>query len=946
MRTRSPYEWTVSIVPVARFRRVRGPGIVVISVLVTLALLGGTGTARSVPAGPTTVAAAVSGNGPCPGPQVGAGFAGTLAIEGGPLSTASTVGVALDVAYYQEVNVTYTVNDTPVSLNCVLVHVAAAAVTDGYGQFNGTIVATADSCGSEYCTFYSAPFGPVSVTPASLPPGYGLTSSGSGQHLRLTWVAGLSTVTLVPQGPAVPFAPGSTGSFTATPWMANGSLSPLSPEFHWTLNGTGWSFVAPSEGSTVQVQAGPEAGTGVLSVRANATLGNDSFETPTVAVNLTGVATTVENGSLGRTVVDVGEPDPVTVTAQGAAGYEYRATIDPGPGLSRESRNCTVTPRSSTVTEVLCSAVVTYSMPGTTELSVNVTNGFSNATWRSPSVTIDPAPVLRVSPSAPAGYPGVPISITLAVANGSGDPPYDVACFDPGNAPILCSSSSGPSWNFSPTYAAVGNFSAIAWVIDSAGTNRSVAVRVTIVDPISLGPLTLSDPGLEAGVPSNLSVVVSGGALPAAAWWNATDLARPIRVGPIGTDGTVSAVFVPPAVGSVTVTLTVRDALGETRGSSRSFLIAPGPLARMTALTPAAMPPTVVGRSVALAWQARDALGEPTPDVGSSVDLVVTNATGVPAPSWANVSGLGELSATPVSTFVVPTTAWNAGTLYLNLTPAVAGLLSVDLEGAGVSGSTVTVSVAAPDLLHLRLFDPEVRHAGNRINQTFWHVSDPAGDPVPGAYLTLAYTGPDGTSHTLLPVDWVAPGTTGAWVNYSLPASPDGSVRILDPAGEVLVGPISLGAASGAVLVGPPLALVAVPVALATGAASASFVARARWREIRVVPPDEEEEARKFAEGRAEVVELVRSAGTLDLATIATAWESEPPPADLEDWVRSLVADGTLLRSPEADGEGTYSVAPGLPESATPRVTLDAEVLARAVAARDAGVEETDEAPP
>ena len=937
----------MSVVPVPRVHRVPTSFVVAVSIVLVLVLLTGDGTTRAVPGAAIAGGPTVAGNGKCPGHPASASYSGALSIEGGPLSASVVDGVALNLSYYEEVNVTYTVNDTPVSLNCVLVHVASAVVTDGYGHFSGTIVPSPDGCGSEYCTFYTAPFGPVTITPAASPAGYGLTSSGSAQSFRLTWVAGLSAVTLVPSGPTVAFAPGCTRSFTATPWLANGSLSPLAPDFHWTVVGAGWTLTAPGASSSVGVAAGPGLGTGVLSVWANTTVGDNAFETPTVAINLTRVATTVESGSLGRTVVDVGQPDAVSVTAQGAFGYGYRAWVATGPGLPGENENCTTSPRSPTVAEVDCSGVVSYSTPGTTVLSVNVTNGYSNATWTSPPVTIDPAPALRVTPSAPVGFPGVALPIEVVVANGSGDPPYDVACFDSGVAPLQCSASGGPRWTFRATYPAVGNYSATVWAVDSAGTNRSVPVPVTVVEPLSVGSLELSTPSLEAGVPSNLSATVTGGALPAEAWWNASDLAGPIHVGAVGEDGAIIATFVPSAAGAVTVSLTVRDALGETEAAARTLVVAPGPPTNVTALTASVLPPTVLGRPVALAWQARDALGEPTPDGAPSVRLVVANATGDPAPSWANVAHLGELSATPAGTFVVPSRAWSAGTLFLNLTPAVAGLLSVDLEGVGLTGSSVSVAVAAPDLVHLRLFDPDVRHAGNRVNETFWYVSDPAGDPVPGAYLTLEYDGPNGTTHTLLPIEWVAPGATGVWVNYSLPASPEGSVRVLDAAGEVLVGPISLEAPSGprAVLVGPSLALVAVPVALVTGAASASFVARSRWREVRVVLPDEEEEARRFAEGRAEVVEIVRSSGTIDLAEIAAAWAVEPPPPDLDDWVRSLVADGTLTASTAEDGGVAYSLAPSPSDRPTPRVTLDPEALERAVAARDAGVEAADEEP-
>ena len=867
-------------------------------------------------------------------------------MEGGPLPPSAVGGVVLDLSYYEQITLQPLDNNTLLSISCVLVNASSAAVANGYGQFNGTISAPANLCNSQNCTTYQVTYGPVTVTPEVVPAGYGLQSSANGLDFRLSWVAGLASLALTPKGPTVPFAPGSTRPFSATPEMANGSVSPLDPVYQWTLSGAGWSFDAPSTGASAEIVAGPGAGTGTLSVSAEATAGNLTFDAPAVTVNLTRVVTAVENGSLARTVVDVDETDPVSVRAQGALGYSYRAEVDPGLGRANESGNCTTAPLSASTVEVDCSATVTYPAPGTARLSLEVTNGYSTATWSSPSVTVDPASALRVTPARPVGYPATSLTVGLAAANGTGDPPYGLACFDPGPAPPVCSRSAGPEWVFHATYAAAGNYSAAAWVVDSAGANRSVAVPVTIVDPLSLGPLSVPPAPAEAGLAYDLSAAVHGGALPAEAWWNASDLAAPVRVGPVGVDGVLSVPFVPPAAGPVTVSLTVRDALGETENASLALVVDPGPVASVTALTPASLPPTAVGQPVALAWRAWDALGEPVSAVTAPVDLVIENATGSPAPAWADVASLGELSGSPVGSFVVPPSAWNRGTLYLNLTPAVAGLLAVRLAGGGLEGSPVTLRVAPPDLLHLHLFAPEFAREGNRVNRTFWHVSDRSGGAVPGAYLTLQYEGPDGTTNTLLPIGWVAPGTTGLWVNYSYPSSPDGTVRLLDPAGDVLVGPVSLapGPGGGPSLVGLPLPFVALPIAVVTGLAGASFVGRRRARELRVVFPTEEEEARRFAEGRAEVVEVVRSAGTADLATIAALWGEGPPPEDLDDWVQSLVADGTLTAAPGAEGSPGYSLAPSLPEPANPRVTIDPEALERAVAARNAVVD--DDPPP
>lgn len=189
----------------------------------------------------------------------------------------------------------------------------------------------------------------------------------------------------------------------------------------------------------------------------------------------------------------------------------------------------------------------------------------------------------------------------------------------------------------------------------------------------------------------------------------------------------------------------------------------------------------------------------------------------------------------------------------------------------------------------------------------------------------------------VVPVTWSGPNTTGAWVNYSLAGVTAGTIQIADAAGDVLVGPVSLAPASslGNGPAVPSFSLVVLALAGSVGLGSTA-VSRRRRPVVLSSPPSEEEAARRLAEGRAEVVEAVRRAGHADRAEIARSWEPDPPPELLDEWLASLVADGTLVVAAGAEEAPEYALAPPLPEA--PRVTVDADALERAVAAREEAV--------
>jgi hypothetical protein len=877
-----------------------------------------------------------AGSEPCHGTVSAPTFSGQLSLVGGPLLASSLGGVELSYSYWQESVVYDLANGSVLSTTCT--EESGSTVTNASGGFSFSISPPGETCApdppfGETCTTYTAPYLPVTVSEPSGPPaGYGLSVASNGSRFSLVWVAGLATTTVTPSPGPVVASVGAAVPFLATARAANGTLSPLAASFNWTVSGPGWTFVAPpGTGSSASVEATAGAGYGNLTVEASATVGANSFRTPLVDLPLVSVPTTLESGRLNLTTVDAGRSVAVRVYADGAVGYPYTATIRPGLGLPTVTTPCASASASPTTVSVGCTEAVTYPTPGPAQLSVNVSNGFSAVTWESPNVTVVPAAALELSPAAPHGYAGTPIPITVEVAPGTGVPPYATACFAAATLSPQCEPTDGPSWTFRPTFSAAANYSATTWVVDAAGTNRSLPMTVHVVGAPNVGRLVPGRANASAGTPLTLSSSFSGGALPAEVWWNASGASTPTASYPVDSDGPLSTVLVPAAAGLLDVSLTVRDAFGTDVEANMTVIVTVGPATaiRLTGSPPA--PSVVAGTPIPFEWQALNPVAERVASFAEPGVLSVAAAGGAPAFAWANRTGSVPLSAAPEGSFVVPASAWTHGFLNLTVTPISAGALTVSLGGPGIpeggSGLALTVS---PDPARLRLFDPFVAVAGTVVNHTFWHVSDRFGNPVPGAYLIVQCLSPAGSVSTSVGVDSLPGGGTGAWLNYTLPAG--GTVRVLDAAGDLLLGPVrwTEGPVASSRALSETVLAASAPTGLAVALASASLRRKGR-PEPRL---DEDEAARRLAEGRASVVELVRAAGVARWETVEGAWVPRPAPPDLADWLASLVADGTLVARSRPGGVVEYRVAP-LP-AGTPQVTVDEAELDRVMARREA----------
>jgi hypothetical protein len=861
---------------------------------------------------------------------------GSLSVDGGPPGAASVASMPIRISFSAEVEVTDVSNGAVLSTGCV--DVTANATTTASGSFSAVLVLPSTSCLSEngiaVCTTYSGPYGPVAAAPAVGPPiGYALSAAAplvgdrTPVWLGLAWVWELASIDLSPSARTV--APGEVVNVWASARMQNGSPSPLDAAFTWTLLGPGWSFVGPTDGAAVDLEAAPEASLGTLTVTASAAVDGSVLQTPPYTIALAEMPTTIVSAGLAATAVDAGAPVAVSVTASGPAGYAYGGTLTPGLGLPAVPLTCTGAPAPSSAVLLNCTTSVVYPRAGVAQPSVTVSNGFSGATWSFPNVTIASPPSL-VWTGRLTGYPATPVPVSFSVATGTGVGPFAQACFDGGVGPVECLPGPGPTWSFAPTYAAPGSYEVRAWAIDATGANVSVDGNMTIVANLSLGPIVPATTNWTVGVAAGVSATLFGGLAPLHYWWNVSGLGGAWASGGVLADGNLSARIVPPSSGVVDLTLTAADALGTVVRTSASFAVAPAPAATVTPWVAPPAAPVVVGSSATLAWAALDREGNPAYSFGVPASLSIVTDGGVPR-AWVNATGAGPLSSDGAGLWALPATAWVDGVVTVSVVPATAGTYTVTLGGPAVPNVVTAQSfTAVADTAHVQLFGPSVAFAAGRTGSSLWHVADRFGNPVPGAVLSVRTAFGTGSSAVPVVVERLADGTSGVWLNYSVPGTDAATIEVFDASGAPVLGPLEVAAVAPTPASGVPVVFLVFAVApLAAVAVGVSTVVRRRRRSVRPAS-GAEEELRRFAEGRERVVALLGADGPSALAALERRWGEEPPP-ELADWIASLVADGTLRASVGRDRVARFCLA----HPPRPEVVLDAAVLDAALRRRD-----------
>ena len=878
--------------------------------------------------------------GPCSTAPAPVAPTGTLSVVGGPKNSTGVDAVPIQYTFHLGVRVVNARTGAEIASGCERETENATTNLSGGFAFAPALPATTCESPTTVCVEFSGPFGPYSVLPTVAPPaGFVLGSSGGPTSFDLRWVYELASVQLNLPGPSVTLSPGAPTAIVAEPKMANGSASPLHPTFTWSLSGTGWSFSMAPSGPNVTIVAAPGAGVGLLSVRASATAAGVVLDPPATSLTLLAQATVIDSGELDRTTIDAGSAIRATVLGVGAPGYAYSASVTPGLGLPTIAAPCRIGNETGGVESLRCVANVTYPSPGVAQPTARLTNGFSTSDWVFASVTIATAPEISIEPTSPTGYVGAPVPIGIATAAGTGTAPYAVACLDAGPAGSACQSSPGPAWTFAPTFATPGTFAATAWAIDSEGENGSTGFSISIVPTLVVGPVGDGGGNATAGTPLVLSSTVAGGVLPIRYWWNASGVSGSFAAGTSPIDGRLAATIVPTGAGAMTVSLTVVDALGSERESVELIAVGPAPPFSVGAVVPPPGAPVTAGAAFEIVWGAEDQDGAAVHGFAAPVVLTLDRA-GAPANGSVSVAGVGIVPPLGNGTFGVPGAGWIDGELTASITVTTAGPLSVSLGGTALPGLVEPVRLSiAPDRSDLRLFAPRVAVGDPRGNSTFWQVTDRYGNPAPGAELAVRLVW-GAASRTSLTTVFSTPGnTSGAWVNFTAPGPGSATLSVIDAAGDVVVGPLVVPSLAP----GPPVSAATVTLATAVpvGALGAvvSGLVRRRARSV-ARTQDPEADLRRLAEGRSQVLELVRRAGAADLAELEAGWRPSPPPADLSDWLASLVADGSLSARIDPDGRARFYPVDG--RAAGPRITFDPEAFERAQRRRDESPDGSD----
>ncbi|HTT73991.1 MAG TPA: hypothetical protein VMG99_07630 [Thermoplasmata archaeon] len=906
----------------------RGPPVLAVAILAASLAVG------LLLVAPPARAASAPALTPCPGPQEPTGYSGLVEVAGGP--AAPTLGddqVVHWAVSMERIVVNLTTGDL-VAESCPTIAGNATVNATGAFAFSSAIAPSCTGTQALVCTAYTGAYGNLTLAPTvPAPVGYTIDTEIDGPNLTVAYAAVVGEVAVGPTFPTVVGAPDAPIEISATAETGIGTPCPVPVDFTWGLTGAGWSFDAPSSsGATVNLTAAPGTPNATLSVAATGLVDGDAFGSSTTTVSVAAVATAPSGGQIGAAEVDVGAPVAVAANATGAPRLSYFATFDPGLGLPPDPMPCATAPRPNGTEAIACSVVYAFPFAGSFAPNVTIANPYSTAVVALPGIVAVPPPTLVIA-GAPVGEVDRGVGITVEARAGTGTGPFQGACLADGIGDDLCAATGGPAWTFWPTYRAAGTYGLRAWAVDADGINRSADANVTVEPALALSLPTPVVNG-TAGDRQPVTADVAGGVLPATYWLNASDGA-PVATGPIPTDGPLDLSVVPAAPGSFRYALTVVDGAGAAASGSVLVVAGAPPAATVRASLGATVPATEVGTPVAVAWQAFEPDGAPAPAFAAAATLEVTGPTGASEfAAWVNVTGLGPLAPTAVGSYAVPADAWAGGVLRLTVAPAAAGPFALALAGPGLPGPVPPAHLEAlPDLDRLVLSDPRSTPSPAGTNATEWTVTDRYGDPVPGASVSVAVTGPGTGRAWTVPATVGADGRTDVWVNYSLAGG--GTVRVYDAAGELLLGPTVVPAGSAPAATGP--ATLALGVAVAVGAGIGAVTAGiARRRARPATPPPIEEALRRLADGRADVVELVGRLGPATRDEIAAAWDPPPAPPELDEWIASLVTDGTLVPGARDDGTAALALGPEPAGRDPPSVELDPEALERAIARREA----------
>jgi hypothetical protein len=208
----------------------------------------------------------------------------------------------------------------------------------------------------------------------------------------------------------------------------------------------------------------------------------------------------------------------------------------------------------------------TPAAPGTTLVTVNVTDAFGWTVGSAVGITINPDPTFSSGVASPMGLDvGTPVTIWANATGGSGSFVYNYT-----NAPGGCTLTSRPANTCTPTVA--GAFNITATVTDAAGFVLTEYIPLVVNPALVVGPVNVTPSLIDAGQSVTFRATPTGGTGPFQ--YAFTSLPR----GCLQTPGDGNVTCSPTTTGTYTVGLSVTDASKVTvpSGGTLTVLTDPG----------------------------------------------------------------------------------------------------------------------------------------------------------------------------------------------------------------------------------------------------------------------------------------------------------------------------------------------------------------------------------
>ncbi|MGA7846832.1 MAG: hypothetical protein WCB18_07090, partial [Thermoplasmata archaeon] len=529
-----------------------------LALVVGLVLLLGTTALRTpvaLPVPGSPLVPAISG--PCLGLGVPTKATGTLALVGTSTPLPSITGVSVRVDYFYTEETT-----TGADTNESCVPTSASSLTGSGGSIAVPLPLPVSRCVSGVCVDYLGPYGPLGYATSGAPAGFFEQDPTNGTNSgAILWDADLYTAQMNRTGSHV-VSVNALVSVSASAWNVVGTPAPGPLSYTWNLTGLDW-FPSGLTAPNITVQGKDSTWVGSLSVTVQGSYGGTTESARSPVLSLDPLATTASSATTSPNPLDPGVPVTFVATGNGAAGYPYTLTVDPGAGTLPMSAPCEPTPLVNGTVNVTCQVEAAYPTAGNVTPTGSISNGDSSASLSFLPIAVHPVEQVSLTATKYVTYPNRTVVLTVTVTNGTGSSPYGPACLSVNaGSPLTCQPPNGTSWVFNESFPTPDNYTVRAFVADRFGENVSAAAEVVIVPTLTVrvnGSASISVPANETHA---LVAVVAGGALPIQAVWNSSGTTRIACPNLIVSDGAVPCNFSVSSPVRLNVTLTLTDALG------------------------------------------------------------------------------------------------------------------------------------------------------------------------------------------------------------------------------------------------------------------------------------------------------------------------------------------------------------------------------------------------